>query len=147
MAYPYLEDLIRRALREELARVEWYDRNPIQTSVSYLASNVPPHEWTLRSSYTVPSGRKALLCGCHMIIRRRTAPTTAGDFYAESYCFGTGVACIHSSSGVVGGGESISMGCWAVAEEGEDVTIETWDDSTGGAVDYSLLVSITEFDA
>lgn len=128
-------------------RAEWYDRNPSDQSVGYLAVAVAPHTTTTRATYTVPTGRKAFITALHAEVYRRDAPTTAGKVYAQ--VFWSGVVMLKAShlNATVGSVERSSVGVDNALMAGDTVFIETCDLSTGGTMDYQVGVAIVEFDA
>ena len=128
-------------------RLEWYDRNPIDQTVSYVGSNVAPHSLTVRASYTVPTGKKAFIGGAAVEVSRRTVATTIGDVLAYvSFAGETSLNIFHrdNTEGTV---ERGSLNINGVMLAGASLTLNTQDTSEGGAMNYWISTVIMEFDA
>jgi len=58
-------------------RPEPHDRNPVRQTLTYSGTGIAPHATTQRFSYTVPSGKKAIVLAAQANLQRATAATTA----------------------------------------------------------------------
>jgi len=128
-------------------RLEWYDRNPISQSISYVAGNVAPHSATTRATYTVPTGKKALIGGTQNLIRRATVAGTVGEVLVEFIMPGLMVLIDIHENNTVGSQSKREISPNSLLLEGDLVQIETIDESTGGTMDYWLYMTVTEIDA
>ena len=129
------------------ARGAYYDRNPLNASVSYSSAGLAPAGTTTRFTYTVPAGRKALLTGGHIRWRRPTAAAPVGlvTFNIQDALVNLGL--VRTANNVVEAveGYALALGQYEVA--GTTILGQTTDTSTGGSCDYDASLSITEFDA
>jgi hypothetical protein len=135
-----------------IGRPAWHDRNPITTLYVYSAAGVAPHTTTPRWTYTVPSGKKAMIEFLHVRILRSAAATTAGKVTAAISITPSGgpsadimVANILTNN--VGDREALVSGATLTLLAGDKIAGYTSDASTGGTIDYVLACKATEFDA
>jgi len=144
--------MVRIGTPSAVARPEWYDRNPASTVSGWGGTNVAPHAATTRASYTVPSGKKALLEFLKVWVRRTTAATTAGNPKATWYVYPAGAGFVDLlraeifTNGV--GDKDIAYAFAAlVLCTGDELRLISIDDSTGGTMDYWSAAKLTQFDA
>lgn len=128
-------------------RLEWYDRNPQYTREGYQASGVAPHPSTERASYTVPTGKKALISMVHLSLIRDAAPTTEALAAAYALLAGIRILEAHSFSSSVGDKDSCSVGQSGTLNAGETLSTRTLDGSTGGSYHYAVCLVCIEFNA
>jgi len=134
-----------------VARPEWYDRNPFDRTLIYVAV-VGPHAVTSRGSYTCPAGKKAFIEAIGVFTRRSTAATTEGLIIASASYTPQGgstayYAVVQWVSNTVNYHEGNIVGNAGILRAGDNVAINTGDGSTGGTAEYYIMLKITEFDA
>jgi len=128
-------------------RLEWYDRNAINGTVFYLGTGVAPHSVTVRATYTVPTGKKALIGAICLQFLRVTAAGTVGQIHAY-FDIGPGLGLTGQMlDNNVGAHLEREVNMNSVLLEGEGLGLSTLDLSTGGTVNYGLSAAIMEFDA
>jgi|SRR5882672_2815812 len=134
-------------------RPAYYDRNPIARTIVFI-SMIPlvPHGNTIRSTYTVPAGRKAMLESAYARVRRITVAGTNGTPLGEVKYNVGGATATRIASGGVGTNVALAENSGQVGTVGimvatDTVTLETQDDSVTGDADYRLAGKIFEFDA
>jgi len=128
-------------------RLEWYDRNPSTQDQYFVAGATAPHISTQRWSYTVPAGKKVILRGLIVHLRRSGAATLLG--VAAGY-MRVGVnellRCFHYDN-TLGSMEHDNIALEQLYLAGVALTGWTFDLSTGGTMEYLLNCVLTEFDA
>lgn len=137
---------------ETAARPETYDRNPLAVTAVYEGSGLAPHGFTIRSTYTVPSGKKAWLDSLFTLVRRITVAAPAATVQASVYydpVVGSnaylGRALLWTNA--VDDKDVVQLSPGSVMFAGDSINIATGDGSTGGTVDYNTYIKVTEFDA
>jgi hypothetical protein len=135
-----------------IGRPAWYDRNPVHVTKSYVGSAVAPHSATSRWSYTVPSGKKAMVELLRGSAIRDAAANTVDEvwIYIQLIPGGQSAAYIIFTrllTNNVGDKVEFSIGQSMILLPGDQIFAYTADSSTGGAVHYELTAKITEFDA
>jgi len=133
-------------------RLEWYDRNPSTQLLWYGGAGIAPHGLIARATYTVPTGKKAFLEYGIVVAIRATAPTTAGRVTTQititpSGGSAAGFLVIRWTSAVLDYHESMNVGNAGALAAGDMIQVMTADLSTGGTLDYSAGVKLTEFSA
>lgn len=128
-----------------------WDRNPTVINLSSTAS-VAPAGATLRWSYQVPAGRKAILNHVYCGIIRDNAPTTAGlaQAFVRITPSGGGTRTILRAAiltSTVGERDHEVADTEVLMSAGDLIEGLTWDTSTGGTTNYLLAALLTEFDA
>ena len=134
-----------------VARPAYYDRNATAINQVYDAASVAPHLSTVRVTYTVASGKKALVESQSLFVGRYTAATVVAYLSATIYIdSGAGSASqgrvLNNSNTVYSSQSLLSMGNMTLYA-GEIYKIETQDGSTGGTGWYTLGMKGTLFDA
>lgn len=129
-----------------------WDRNPQAIRQSAAIPNLAPHAATIRWSYTVPTGRKAILNHIFLMLMRASAPTTNGRVQGLIRITPSGgsaltVLSLHLFPGNVGEVSVASSAPQTLLSAGDTVDYLTADGSTGGGVDYVGAALLTEFDA
>jgi hypothetical protein len=135
-----------------ISRPAWHDRNPSQQLLWYTVNGAAPHSAIDRWTYTVPTGKKAMLEALDGLICILTAATTAGrrKIYVRLTKSGGGSADIMNlqiSTNGVGDVQTKTLGTSLLMLQGDTITGFTADESVGGTVDYRLMAKLTEFDA
>jgi len=144
--------MVRVGTPSAVARPDWYDRNPAMIWNTYNASGVAPHSLTTRWTYTVPTGKKALLEQAMTYIMRSTAATTLGwaslkIWYQPSGGTNREMVYVDLYDNTVAA-KTISHFSFAmVLLAGDVLTGTSADTSTGGTCNYTLTAKATEFDA
>lgn len=135
----------------QIARPQFYDRNPVMSILSYNAGGVAPHAVTTRTSLTVPAAKKAWLDGLWLRITRQTAPAGAG--LVQILCpytpSGGGAAYMNwleMSNGAAGFSTYKDVVQLGFLNSGDLLQIQTVDPSAGGTVDYTLACKSTTYD-
>lgn len=126
--------------------VPFFARNPSSEEAQFSQNNVAPHGDTLRATYTVPASRLAKIGFIQGFIFRRTVAGVIDNVEVvyQSDIRGT-LEMIKFRNNTLGATQRVSDS-GDFLESGEAITINTEDDSTGGAMDYDLIMSVTEFD-
>jgi len=144
--------MVRVGTPSAVARPAWHDRNPASTVSGWGGSGVAPHSVTTRASYTVPSGKKALLEFLKAWVRRTAAATTAGNPKTTWYVYPAGGGTVDLlraeifTNGV--GDKDITYAFAAlVLCTGDELRQTSSDDSTAGTMDYWGAAKLTQFDA
>jgi len=135
-----------------VARPEWYDRNPGDRVGEYLGIDVAPATDVERLSYTVPTGKKAMVEFIQATIIRSAAATTVGRVYAHwSVTPSGGSVKVIMRTFIIGNavGEKSDLvgGATITLLAGDALRGHTQDWSTGGTCHFNLTYKITEFDA
>jgi len=128
-------------------RAEWYDRNPTQRSVFYSASSVSPHTETMRATYTVPTGKKAMVVVVNAQLRRNTAATTVGRAYIRALTGSVYFFYLTHQNNTAGYREWMAVGGLMMIPTGDILFLYTADESTAGTMDFFATILIIEFDA
>ncbi len=130
------------------ARPMWYDRNPADKSITYFVQAQAPAADTQRASYTVPTGKKAVMSWGQVKVVRNAVAAPAGRVIAYIRLFATNIdfaAIIYTN---VQGDKDGQFGAFTgVLQAGDQVEIRNADASTGGSVDYGESTELTEFDS
>ena len=134
------------------ARPAYYDRNAAAVTVQYVGNNIAPHADTVRSTYTVASGRKVLIELGHTALTRQVAAAPVGLYYATTYIAAGGNTprYIHNMSkdNTVQPADIVVQAYSAVTVyASETVNVLTGDQSTGGQVNYVVMWKGTLYDA
>lgn len=134
------------------SRPVYYDRNPLATQQSYEAGAVAPHVQTTRTTYTVPTGKKAYGEYIILFLFRSAAAAPVGIANAQASYTPSGggaanVGIIISNSNTVGATDRLVVTSFGLLAAGDVVTTSTTDSSTGGTVDYKTIQKYTQFDA
>jgi len=129
------------------SRLEWYDRNPSTNSFTYVLVELAPHAIADRFSYTVPTGKKAMVEAAVCKVIRKTAAAPAGLAKAIVTVRGGTLLTATILTNNVGDQNSMCIGSAGVLAGGETNKGRTEDDSTGGTVIYQLAFHVTEFSA
>jgi hypothetical protein len=135
----------------------WYDRNPLNI-VKVYANTVGPHASTQRWSYTVPTGRKAMMEELFdEVFRASTASANGGptcDIYytpsggSQSYLCESIISNVTAGAGPgTGAYDKTIMGQGIILYAGDNVACYTLDAGSGGTVSYICSAKLTEFDA
>ncbi len=106
-----------------------------------------PHVSTTRGSYTVPSGRKAIVLSYNAEVSRETAATTLGRARVQELVTGTQTVVVSLFDNAVGARLGLSPSGGHVVTAGQVVSITDDDTSTAGTVTYIGEAGIVEFDA
>lgn len=131
----------------------WHDRNPSTVCKHYIAAAKAPHTIEVRWTYTVPTGKKAMLEFAETQIFRDAAASTVGIASCDIAMLGDGVTCdmtllrsmVHTNN--VGDHMNNSTGGPILLLEGFKIFASTYDSSTGGTMKYKVNAKLTEFDA
>jgi len=126
--------------------VPFFVREPTSEEAAFSGNNVAPHGDTLRSTYTVPTGKLAKVSDVSAFIFRRTVDSGVGnvEVIIASSVRGN-MALIKMRDNTLGANQRLSQN-GDFLESGEAITINTEDDGTDGRIDYRVMVSATEFE-
>jgi hypothetical protein len=130
-------------------RQDWYDRGMVFINNRYRGASVAPHAETSRWTYTVPTAKRAVITYFSLQVLRQTAATTLGNAYAYIGFSGAVVATVFDLglyNNTVGEKSILSSHPFIVIPAATVVTGFTSDDSTGGAMNYIVILSLHEFD-
>ncbi len=129
------------------ARLAYYDRNPTEVTIIGQAIGAAPHADTQRSTYTVPTARKALLGIGSVYVRRITVAAPVGAVIARVLTAAIGTLQCQLSSNTVDANVALPGENGNVLLAAVQIQLRDQDSSTGGTVDYSENQPMTEFDA
>lgn len=134
------------------ARPMYYDREVINQSIRFDASNISPHSITLRATYTVPSGKKAMLEFVTVGWRRISIASTPGSIWLYvQYIPSAGEGTYLYRNVFVTNDMSICVNDvvtnFGVMKEGDKIEFYTADNSSGGTCSYLFNAKIFEFTA
>jgi hypothetical protein len=118
----------------------------------FAYADASPHSPTVRITYTVPAGKKAMVELLSCRVNRVTAATTLGSaqaWWALTPSGGTEKYLLMASlrTNNVGDNREHGIGATLIMLAGDALKGYTCDTSTGGTCDYFLSLKITEFDA
>lgn len=134
------------------SRPAYYDRNPTIGHISYEDVGIGPHSETIRGTYTVPTGKKAVIESIWIEITRFEVATSAGRTFGR---------VMYSTDGAVwksiARAEVVDRTMFAKAtfygqnlgilDTGQSLRFTTFDGSTGGYCSYAIIVKLQEFNA
>lgn len=137
---------------QAMSRPEPSDRNGTAQTIVYGANGVTPHAQTVRASYTVPAGRKAVVEAsfCQMYRDNVAAPVnivTASLYYTKSGGAAQQVLNAFSGNNTLWSGDHVYEGWSLRLFAGDAITLYTSDASTGGTNTFNLFARATEYDA
>jgi len=144
--------MVRVGTPSAVARPAWHDRNPVSKLDGGDWVGVTPHALTERVSYTVPAGKKAIIEGTIIKVRRATAATTPLRAAAEWALTPAGGAqvrfyFVEIFGNTVGDQDLLFLPMTMVLCSGDKWAGLTVDGSTAGTCDYKFRFKVTEFDA
>ena len=134
------------------SRPAWYDRNPLPVSEKFFTQTLAPAGVTAQWTYTVPTGRKAMVESAFCYLDRATVATTAGYAQAFIQYLPQGVAAADmvqaaiNNNAVDSSDKAINAGT-AVMVAGDQLRGQTSDASVGGTYRADVIAKLTEFDA
>jgi len=136
----------------QASRLAWYDRNPASKLDDGDWVGTTPHALTERVSYTAPAGKKAMLEGALMRVRRATAATTALRAAVEWALTPAGGSQVRFYFAEIitnnaGDQEMVYLPLTLILCSGDKWAGLSVDGSTGGTCDYKFRFKVTEFDA
>lgn len=130
----------------------FYLSNCVLTAVRYYHSNLGPHSLVVRETYTIPSGRAALVSAVYIELRRVSEASTVGLVRADVSVSILGGMWSILLSGVRFVDNTLNVfykhtrdQCVFLFED-DYVSIATADSSTGGSCEYIIDVFLNEFD-
>lgn len=132
-----------------LAKEAWYDRNADIENLAYEAAGVGPHSITIRDTYQVPTGKKAMIQSAVVIAIRASAPSAAGlvDIMVSTAAPTARIVQARFLGANIADGAEQNVGLSSFLPAGSTFAIGTVDISTGGTVDYLATSLVSEFDA
>lgn len=133
----------------EIARPEYYDRQPIPVFCAY-SNVVAPAGGTIRATYTPPANYAAFVEVVSLSIRRATAaaPAQAAAFYLNFLPFYGGsfiVLFVTFDSNVVGDVRGDTLSSLGYMAFGDSINLTTFDFSVGGTLQFTGAAKATEF--
>lgn len=133
------------------ARTHWYDRSIAPINEVYSAT-VAPHAQVERISYTVPTSKVLQISELTLFAIRRRAATSFNDwgFLVEIFDdvpASMGILTIDSENETKDFIVNVAMYRGLMLPSGYKLTVDTYDTSTGGDVNYAIALSGTLFDA
>jgi hypothetical protein len=134
------------------SRTHYYDRGATPTEDQYSASGVTPHAVTIRWGYTVPTAKKAYCEFVKVWVRRATAAAAAGRVtsslkYTPDKGIVSTLVIARTTGNAVDSADRDGGAVGAFMAAGDQAEGQTEDLSTGGTVDYVVLMKRAEFDA
>ena len=131
-------------------RRDWIDRNAVSVCKAYENLGLAPHGMTLRWTYTVTAGKKAILTYLFASLTRMTvaAPVGQAIVYISAIINGTGINpfSLPMMSNVVGENRQIVIPQCFLMYGADQISAYTFDTSTGGQCAYSVSAQFIEFD-
>lgn len=150
--YPTYGQPISKAVPEPATSFR-YDRNPITVALSVAPGTVAPHADTIRASYTIPTGKRAILEAVDIIIEIITAAGPSGDKRAELRYVPNGGADTQfiragllASSNTIGDKQFKAFGLSAIFSDGDVINARTADIGTGGTTSPQIKAKFTEYE-
>jgi hypothetical protein len=128
-------------------RPAYYDRNPLDASSQSLQVGIAPLGTTVEITYTVPTGRKAIVTHGYLRLRRVTVAAPVGIAQDFAGTAASSMSVIRNTVNTVDAVEHRDFGASRVCLAGLTVTTQAADLSTGGTMDHESGLSIIEFDA
>ncbi len=129
--------------------IEYFERGAAPINNSYAAGGVAPHVSTLRFTYTVPTGKYALLHTLTAFLIRDGAPGAAGVARGFYLVLRGGVTAYLTYAtflnAAVGTDILRETAHQSMLFAGDQVLAYTSDASTTGTVEYRLSAALTEF--
>jgi len=116
-------------------------------SIDYTAANVAPHTQVVRATYTVPTGKKAFCSRAYSELIRSAAATTLGKAAVLLVTSTTLIIVNKHYDNTVGRREWAALSMGGIFLAGDVVTVQTYDLSTGGTMDYIGIIGLMEFSA
>lgn len=135
-------------LIKSYSRPEWYDRNPLSISNTYTALGVAPAGVTTRWTYLVPANRKFFCTSLQSSVLRNSAGAANANVQAwVDEVLGANIfAEAHIITNVAGDRADQQRSHTALILEANSLRGRTFDQSTGGSIDYSLSILGIEYD-
>jgi len=135
-----------------VARPAAFDRNPVQTVKSLTVFSDSPAGTTVRWTYTVPAGKRALLTSGTINIQRYTVATSVGqlEYYLAISPLGsgrTGFMGFLDNDNTVNRVLRATIGQGPLLNTADVVEALSRDSSTGGTNNVWMSATFTEFDA
>lgn len=127
---------------------EWYDRNPLQVGNSWLLAGTGVHVPTVRFTYTVPAGRKAMVESIQLFLLVDAAGVgSASAFAIVQPGGGAGITLLYDivQTNVLGERESVTLGASFMLLPTDVFTLNTQLAGLGTATIF-VGAKITEFD-
>jgi len=123
------------------------DRNPVSKNVDFIANNLAPHGSTVRGTYTTPANKLAQVDLITGFIFRKTAASAVDIVTVKIQASIAGrLLTLQFRDNTVGFVIQQAFSKNKLLEPGEQIEIESEDDSTDGRNNYMFNVAITEFD-
>ena len=135
-----------------VARPAAFDRNPVQTVKSVTVYSDPPAGFTVRWTYTVPAGKRALITSGTINIQRYTVATVVGQlqYMLAISPLGsgrTGFMGFYDNDNTVNRALRATIGQGPLLNAADVVEALTADSCTGGTNNVWISATFTEFDA
>jgi len=135
-----------------VTRPDWFDRNPTAQSGGYVASSVAPHALTQRWTYTVATGKKAILQTAICIVQRDSVASVLGAQSSYMRYIPSGGSAVrplyaYNTSNTLSAAQSNNIGATMALLAGDQIDGSTLDDSTGGTGFYLTSFQGIQFDA
>ncbi len=137
----------------EVARPNYYDRLVAVASFTYGSTVLAPAAQTIRATYTVPTGHRAYWESAGGWLSRASAAGALGRariFHRWTpflLSVGHTVLMTVLFANNIGDHAEQSQTDYGVLGAADIATIETFDDSTGGSVEYTASGKVTEYTA
>ncbi len=134
------------------ARPDWYDRNPSSALWEVELVGIAPHSETVRGTYTVPSGKLAVVDIVYLEIMRTDVPDAVGRaalrlLYSDDGATWRTIAKADLKTAEMFGIDKVHLTGLGIFMPGDSFRITTFDGSTGGECYYNAVVKIFTFDA
>lgn len=133
-----------------VARPAYYDRNAVATYSTYTSSGIAPHTYTVRWTYTVAAGKKAIMEFATILLSTQTPATVNGSREGYLRVISPATASllyvVHTSN--TSGSISIVINpTQPTFYAADSITGNTFDSGTGGTVYYDMSGKFTAYDA
>lgn len=131
-------------------RRDWVDRNSNSVSKFYEGLGIGPHGATARFNYTVPVGKRSFVTYLFHAVTRGTIAAPVGIVRSYLACILNSTAFnldfIEFLTNAVGDRIAYIIGQNILMNAGDQVTAYTFDNSTGGTINYNISLQLVEFD-
>jgi hypothetical protein len=133
----------------QLARPGYMERGAVVKNFGTTVNDAIPHGNVVRSTYTCPTGKRAVVQRAFTRITRKTAATAIG--FTRHYCGGINSNGLFGIFGMaqiadlaVGAKDSVWGDGIVLLNAGESFETDTLDGSTGGTCDYTGYFQVVE---
>jgi len=127
---------------------QYFDRQPVVSSIRYGADDISPHGDATRASVTIQDGKLGEVTNALISWVQKTAPTGVGlnIIIIKDTDSGARLLNTYAIGTVQGSNRHLVLGNAGVYLAGNEIEIITNDNSTNGTNTYELSINLIEFD-